>query len=70
MAPSILGQGAEGGRFPGRDKGSPWMTVSPARPRREESNKDDHFRSAFCPARRFTEKKEEKKQMAAILETA
>ena len=44
------------------------MTVSPARPRRGESNKADHFRWAFCPERSLTEREE--KQMGAILETA
>ncbi len=37
------------------------MTVSPARPRRGESNKADHFRPAFCPERSLTEREEKNK---------
>lgn len=45
------------------------MTMSPVRSRRGGSNKADHFRWAFCPARSLKERGE-KKQMGAILETA
>lgn len=50
LLPFPLGRpskGARGGRFPGRNKGSLQMTVSPARPRRGESNKTDRFRSGL-----------------------
>lgn len=52
-------KGAEGGRFPGRNKGLLRMTVSPARPRRAGSNKADHFRPAFCGNLSHTEREEE-----------
>lgn len=66
-SPEAEKQRAEGSQV--KNKSLLQMTMSPrARPRREESNKTDDFRSAFCPER-LTERGE-KKQMGVILETA